>query len=321
MTIGIAASGPGAARAILEALAAAESVGKGAIGGFISVAAIGEGVLHRCESQRDGARGLLDQGLPDTIALASLAVLMSSGPDRPEPLSQFTPGDANVGLVTGHRFPNMPGKDGLGLAASALQRMREGKTPEEAAEEVAEANSAADAGLICMDLNGQIGVANTRYVAAFPGLGQAVRSIGQARVAVLCNAIAPASPIADLVADLALASMQPPLDCGEVNLSAGVPVRWGREPEVLVDDALQLLEVHLPGPQPPDGSWSGGYGPLARLTSAGRVLGYLLDEPFLTGRTNQIEGIDGSSRKPVRFLRHATQATVSLSQGASTISE
>ncbi|MCU0466775.1 MAG: Asp-tRNA(Asn)/Glu-tRNA(Gln) amidotransferase GatCAB subunit A, partial [Anaerolineae bacterium] len=39
-----------------QALAAAESVGRGAIGGFVSLAAIGEGVLHRCECQRSGAR-------------------------------------------------------------------------------------------------------------------------------------------------------------------------------------------------------------------------------------------------------------------------
>jgi hypothetical protein len=279
-------------------------VGKGAIGGFVSVAAIGEGVLHRCESQRDGARGLLEEGLPGSLAAASLSVLMSSGPDRPEPLSQFTPGDAKVGLVTGHRFPNMPGAGGLGLAVSALQRMREGKTPGEAAEEIAEANPTADAGLICMDLNGRIGVANTQYVAGFPGLGRAVRSVGQARVAVLCNAITPAGPIADLVADLAIASMQPPPDFGEVSLSTGVPVLWGRKPEVIVNDALEPLEVHLPGPQPPAGLWSGGYGPAAPLTSAGRVLGYMIDEPFLTGRANKIENIDGRSRKPVRFLRH-----------------
>jgi hypothetical protein len=302
MTIGIAAAGQGAGRAILEALAAAESVGMGAIGGFVSLAAIDAGVLHRCECQRGGARGLLDRGLPDGIAAAPLAVLMSSGPDRPLPLSQFTPGDANVGLVTGHRFPNMPGKEGLGLAAAALQRMRDGQTPEEAANEVAKANPSADAGLICLDLNGRIGMANTAYVDVFPGLGQAARTRGTARVAVICNAITPAASIADLVADLALDLMQPPLDYAEVQLSTGAPVRWGLGPEVIVDHAMELLEVHLPGPQPPAGSWSGGYGPAAPLTSAGRILGYLVDEPFLTGNNNRIEHIDGRSSKRVRFL-------------------
>ena len=43
MTIGIGACGPHAGRAVFDALAAAEKVGTGAIGGFVTYAAIGEG--------------------------------------------------------------------------------------------------------------------------------------------------------------------------------------------------------------------------------------------------------------------------------------
>ena len=178
MTIGIAASGPGAGRAILDALSAAEGVGTGAIGGFLSFACLTDTGLWRCGRQRGGARGFLNEGLPDKIGAAPLAVLMSSGPDRPEPLSQFTPGADGVGLVTGHRFPNAPDRDGIALGAAALALMRQGADPQAAASAVAWANPDADAGLICLDLAGRIGQANTAYVAGFPGLGVADRSLG-----------------------------------------------------------------------------------------------------------------------------------------------
>ncbi len=50
--------------------------------------------------------------MPTVFAHARHAALMSSGPNRPSPLAQFTPGDARVGLVTGHRLPNTVGAGG-----------------------------------------------------------------------------------------------------------------------------------------------------------------------------------------------------------------
>lgn len=302
MTIGVAASGPGAARAILTALAAAEGVATGAIGGFLSFACIGAEGLWRCGRQRNGARGLLEEGLPAGIGEAPLAVLMSSGPDRPLPLSQFTPGAGAVGLVTGHRFPNAPGRDGIGLGQSALEKMRRGAAPEAAAAAVALENPSADAGLICLGIDGRIGLANTAYVAGFPGLGQAQRSIGPLSVGVLCNAIFPASALAALVAELALGAMQPVPDYGEVLISAGLLVRYGARADLIVSETMVPLELNLPAPWEPQGVWCGGYGPEAKLTTQnGQVLGRLVDEPFLTCRGNRLEGIDGKDRLAVRW--------------------
>ena len=94
MTIGIAAYGPNAGQAIIDALRAAEVVGHGAISGFVSMVVIGEdGELHRIETQRGGTQGLLKGGeMPTHFMRARHAALMSSGPDRPSPLAQFTPG-------------------------------------------------------------------------------------------------------------------------------------------------------------------------------------------------------------------------------------
>ena len=114
MTIGIAVHGPQAARAALAGLEAVEAVGRGAIGGFVSLSVITPGrKLIDLGVQRGGAQAMLAQpGMAQTDG-ARLAVLMSSGPDRPEPLSQFTPCDPAAGLITGHRLPNMPGPDGI----------------------------------------------------------------------------------------------------------------------------------------------------------------------------------------------------------------
>ena len=55
MTIGIAASGPSAGAGIMVGLRAIEAIGRGAIGGFVSLAVLTlDGRLVRAETQKDG---------------------------------------------------------------------------------------------------------------------------------------------------------------------------------------------------------------------------------------------------------------------------
>ncbi len=63
MTIGIAAYGPNAGQAIVEALRAAEVVGHGAIGGFVSLVVDRRG-RRRCTGPRrsGAARGIVRRG-------------------------------------------------------------------------------------------------------------------------------------------------------------------------------------------------------------------------------------------------------------------
>ena len=142
MTIGIAVTGDGAGLAAFRALEAVERVARGAIGGFVSFVVISEGgALLRAETQRGGTSTLFVEGErtgatpPPAVADARFAALMSSGPDRPTPLAQFTPGDAAHGLVTGHRLPNMPG-DGTDrpLNEAVLARLVAGADPRQAVE-------------------------------------------------------------------------------------------------------------------------------------------------------------------------------------------
>jgi hypothetical protein len=157
--------------ATFKALQAVERVGRGAIGGFASFVAItADGELLRSETQRGGTATLFTAGEticalpPPVFAEAPWAAVMSSGPDRPEPLSQFTPGQAGVGLVSGHRLPNMPGAEGLPINRAVLDRMAHGQPAPDAAHAVLAANPEADAGIIALDHAGRIYAGNTRIV-------------------------------------------------------------------------------------------------------------------------------------------------------------
>ena len=300
MTIGIAAAGPGAARAILDALARAETIATGAIGGFISFACIAETGLLRAEAQQGGARGLLAQGLPAEMDTARLAVLMSSGPDRPEPLAQFTPADPSVGLVTGHRFPNAPSEDGVSLAAAALADMRQGAAPQQAAAGIASANPDADAGFICLGLDGRIGLANTAYVATFSGLGESRFSRQDTHAGVLCNGISQAGPLANLIAEMVLDAMQPAVKPLAIILRGGLKVRRAPVAELKLKPNLDPEELVFPSFRNTGSNWNAGYGPHIRVSIGGKVVGRLLDEPFRTGRGDRAESFDGRSELVVR---------------------
>ena len=177
MTIGIAAFGPNAGRAVIQALSAVEAVGRGAIGGFVSFVAItASGRVDRLQTQHGGTEMLIRGvagSLPPAIAEATIAGLMSSGPDRPEPLSQFTPADGDVGLVTGHRMPNTIGVNGMNLNDEVLQLMRSGHRPLDAVDRVIAANPDGDAGIIALSLDGCIHAADTPSVGRRGDCGRA----------------------------------------------------------------------------------------------------------------------------------------------------
>ncbi|MET0745480.1 MAG: hypothetical protein ABWY78_19065 [Microvirga sp.] len=299
MTIGIAAYGPRAGQAILEGLRAAESIGRGAIGGFVSFAAIGEdGRLHRAETQRNGAQCLFGgEALPAHLARARHAVLMSSGPDRPAPLAQFTPGDPLVGLVTGHRLPNTPGAAGIALNEEVLRRMGQGSTPSEAVERVVRDNPHVDGGLIALALDGEVHARDTAYVERFPDRGGVVLGSREQGgiVAVLHNAIRPYRSLALLVAETVLDTMAPTNQPdGVVGFAAGVPIAIGPESAIHVDAAFSVLSLALRDPRYLSGRWSLGLGPMAPILMNGTVVAHALYEPYLVIDAGRLETMDGA---------------------------
>ncbi len=257
MTIGIGATGPNAGLAVFRALAAAERVGEGAIGGFAVFAAIDdEGHLYRAETQRGGTATLFTAGErtgiepPAQVAAAHIAAVMSSGPDRPAPLSQFLAAGGAVGLVTGHRLPNTPGADGVAVNEAVLSAMAGGLSAKDALAPVLGANPEIDAGMIALDRFGGIAAGNTRLVAARPDLGIASRrdQSGTA-VEVLHNAIRPAASLAPLVADIAMQVLSPPpAPLGHAIVKAGTPLAEGTVNRVVLDAENVAIRVEVTSP-------------------------------------------------------------------------
>ncbi|MEQ8396307.1 hypothetical protein [Thalassobaculum sp.] len=213
MTIGIAAFGPSAGEAVLAGLGTVESVGVGEIRGFGVFAALcPDGTLVRARTQRGGGSVMLAdlgrQGVLSQAEAATVAAVISSGPDRPEPLDQFLPGSP-AGLVTGHRLPNTPGADGVPLNLAVLQRIGAGEAPVAAVQAVIDANPEVDAGLIAVS-KGALSLGETRRVERRNDRGQARLDIrdGTAGVAVLHNAIQPFEGLALLAAGAARAVLE-----------------------------------------------------------------------------------------------------------------
>lgn len=303
MTIGIAAHGRNAGLAVFSALRAVEKVGAGCIGGFVSFAAIAEdGKLIRAATQRGGTSTLFIDGdligadPPGAIARASIAALMSSGPDRPEPLAQFVAGDAYTGLVTGHRFAHQPGGNGIPFNQDALQRMQSGMDVKSAVEAVIAENPGADVGLIAIDLRGRVHARNSKRVDARPDLGAEERTSGDdVVVSILHNAIHPAAGIAALAADVAMEIMLPARAPDFwIHATAGTPVVLGESDSVEVNADLRVVEVRttdaslLRGRQDGAAIYIG-----AEVRKNGEKIGYTTTEPYVVLNDGVVESLSG----------------------------
>ena len=306
VTIGIAAHGPAAGRATLSSLRSVERLATGAIGGFVSMAALGaDGQIHRAEIQDGGVTALLDEGRVRRAVLeAPSVVLMSSGPNRPEPLSQFTPAAVGVGLVTGHRFPNNRGADGRSLGEAVLAAMAAGATTREAVESVASANPGADAGLIALSADGRVFAADTAFIARFGDRGGITRESadGTAGVAILHNGIEPHESLASLLAEMIVKAMTSaaPL-AGTLELCAGTPIAFGGKVGLVLSDTNTIKAVRLIGNGDATGRWSCGTGYRAPVWRSGDEIGFCLDEPFLVTEGERIVSVNGRSQAPIRW--------------------
>lgn len=304
MTIGIAVSGPLAGLAAFTALRAVERVARGAIGGFVSFVALGEdGRLLSAATQRGGTATLFADGAgtgalpPPAVATAPLAALISSGPDRPEPLIQFTPGNPAAGLVTGHRLPNTVGADGLPLNAAALARLARGETPREAVETVLAANPEADAGLIAVARDGTLYAADSARVRRRPDCG---RYLGEdassgARCAVLHNAIFPVAPLAPLAAAIAFDTMASAEEHdSRITLAAGTRIEEGDEACLHLGDGWRVARVTVT-----DGRWlgRGRHGTAvpqgAAVRRGGKLVGRIVSEPYCVAEHGVLVSLGG----------------------------
>lgn len=313
MTIGIGASGPGAGLAVFRGLQAAEAVGRGSIRGFAVFAAImPSGQLVYAETQRGGSRTLFIEaettGIDPTpqIQLATAAAIISSGPERPLPLRQFLAGEAQVGLVSGHRMPNRPGTSGMALNAETLSLMAQGLPAATSVQKVLAANPDADVGLIAIDLQGGIYAQNSHRVSQRPDVGQASRihPTTQSQVSVLHNAIDPTPSLADLVADIAIAEMGPPPIAGWITVPANIPVIYGPENRVSVNEDGMAYEIMTTDLQLTQGRQLGSAIYLhSYVQTADQVLGKTLVEPFCTVQDGILTEMSGQTTLRISYTQ------------------
>ncbi|ULR89745.1 DUF6963 family protein [Comamonas sp. B21-038] len=201
MTIGIVASGTDAGAAVLDALLAAELFGRGAIGGFAVFAYVdADGDVQYLTTQQGGVSAL---GLCDECWRAEAAAVISSGPNRPEPLTQFLPASPAVGFVTGHRLPNSMGAEGVPLNCSVLDEIAFGQDPQSAVDRVLQRAAELDAGLIAMDLRGRIGLRNSTRVSRRDDLGVFQCSESGRSLAFMFNSIYGVGDLTQGIADIA----------------------------------------------------------------------------------------------------------------------
>lgn len=311
MTIGIGALGPRAGLAIVRALNAAERVAEGSIGGFVTFAAItADGRLFRAQTQRGGTRTLFTLGekssgvLPIEIEGSTCAALMSSGPDRPEPLSQFVAGDAAVGLVSGHRLPNGIGRDGVAFNEAVLARMRGGAAAADALEAVLTAEPEADAGMIALGPARGIAALNSNRVAQRPDLGSARMERNGATVEVLHNAITPRAALAPLVAEIAIETMCPRFaPRGQAIVRAGTPLVAAGCHRLVVDPTGEALRIDCAEPTLLRGQHNCAAVHLGApvVTGSGELLGYTLLEPNAVVRDGSVISLSGSGAFTVPY--------------------
>jgi len=321
MTVAVVCVGPEAGRAAVEALSHVEKVGHGAIGGFAHLAVVvqdnvddgrsAKGRVVRLETQRHGSSSLLGSASSkdvQDVLRAQVAALISSGPDRPTPLSQFVAADESGCVATGHRMPQAQGARGKSLVEDALERMTSGATSEEAVQRVMAENPHADAGLVGADGIGNVFGENSKRVMRRPDVGHARRKQGNITVEVLANSIGPeGQAIADLAAATAMNVMSPNKPNSSLWLVMGTPVEFDVEDVIVVEEVDGLAYISCvkstdPLTQFEDREEVALIGPQTEVVWAdGTSMGHCHSEPFMVIDKGRLVSCDGQEFYEVRY--------------------
>lgn len=306
MTIGIAAFGPNAGSGVIGGLRAVERIARGAIGGFVSLAAITEdGRLLRASIQVGGAGALFGDTPPAEIAQARIAGVISSGPDRPEPLSDFISAAPGIGIVTGHRMPQTRVEGGIALNALILAKMQSGADPQQAVDQVIAQYPDMDAGFLACSTDGRFGMANTPAVLARGDQASGVLRdpSSAAQVASIHNAIFPHRLVASLANEVAMETMlRSDAPTSWIRIPSGISLEHGPRARIDVGaDGTALRVIHHQR-KFLTGSWSMGLGDRVAVMSRETQLGWLGYEPFMTLVDGKVRGIDGQDTISVPVL-------------------
>lgn len=315
-TIAIVASGPRAGEAVFRALQAAEKIATGSIHGIANMYVItDDGEIRTFHNYGRGGTATLfvrgeETGVdpPPDVASARIAGIVSTGPRQPslEPYDGPHPYyQDHVGFVIGHRIPDDRGRSGLPVDHEVLLLMKEGMTPREAVDRVMKSNPRVDAGLIAVNVEGNLAMHNSRLVDERPDYGRA-RGVDKPTGAVIetiLNEIHPPQAVAQLVVNIGLDTMTRSQEAEkEIVVKSGLKLVRGRENSVEVNDDLEAVlittteERYLTGRH-----WAAIPYILSRVVKNGETLGFT--EMELLGRLENgvIKSLSFQESAGVRF--------------------
>lgn len=249
MTIGIAASGPTAGAAVCDALLGAELLGRGSIKGFAVFTVFDSEGTPQWRTAQDGGLGSLE--LPDAWAGAERAAVISSGPNRPEPLTQFIPAASGRGMVTGHRLPNSATPSGQPLNETVLAEMANGGLPQHRLDELLRMTPELDAGIIALGADGTLSLGNTERALRRNDLGMFHQSGPAGSIGILLNTIycaqGNAMALARRLGGLALDRLEGRTG-GIIRLQGSVPIRAAERDFAQVDTQGTILSIGTSNP-------------------------------------------------------------------------
>lgn len=304
MTIGIATYGPNAGGAAIAALRSVEAIGRGAISGFVSLAIADESGAITCFScQNKGTGGLfVDNAIPDSVREAKYAALMSSGPNRPEPLQNFTPSKAETGIITGHRMPNTTDGNGSRLNDLVLELVQNGMAAQLAMEKVLNDNPNADAGFLMLSFQDGLFAANAKSVTSRADQGLFIRQDLEKKfgAGAIHNAIEPNKAIANLAVETALDYMFPSDNAEQkIIFAAGVELKIKDTVFVNVNTNGVVQEINVTNSNYLSGECHIGIGFEVPVFKAGRQIGKMKYEPFMQVIDGVLVLIDGFEKLSV----------------------
>ena len=306
MTIGIVVRGPQAGTALVNSLSAIESIAEGSIGGFVSFVVLDKDhtpTFYKC--QAGGITSLFacenKSDLPIELMNATRAALISSGPNRPEPLHRFLAWDDKGNLVSGHRFPHMQTKQNIPLNQQALSILQMYGSDEHRLDELIEQNPDLDAGLVTMDAHGCIYQSNTARVAARGDTASRNMQTPEYAYSITLNSILPPDPIAEILA----VKLQRRLELDRrpvLHVTTDSPISNSNVKSVEIDDTGRVVNINTP-----ERHWFSPEHEGALIETGTIVLrdsvtiGKVHEEPYVISRNGKIIALSGKQNVSLRY--------------------
>lgn len=315
MTIGMVAYGNKAGLGIFKGLEAAEKISEGSIFGFaVFKAIVDKEEIIAYETQRGGTTTLITKGEktgglpPVRVQESKIAAVISSGPDRGIHLAKKIPGHPKIGLVSGHRHSGslLPGLQKF-VTEAVYSLMKKGMTASEAVGRIMNQYPAFDAGVVAVDIHGNIGCENSIIVNKRPDVMEVVREDKEAgcKVAVLLNEIYP-KEAAIIAAAICMQIMTESrrIDL-ELTIKAGLQIELAGENFMVIDEKLDVVRIATTDNTILKGKRGGTVPNIqAKVLKEGKVIGHTISEPVVSLVDGIITGSLGKKefKVPVRFI-------------------